>query len=405
MAERVDTPEQAEFREYCRNWLEQNRPEPPSFRLPISAIEVMTDDQRDYLQAWQKKCHAAGLVGTDYPVEYGGHGKKGMQAIAMQEMGRAGVPYMMNIIGLNMAAPTILVHGTEEQKRRFLPKLLSCEEIWCQGFSEPGAGSDLAGSQTSAVRDGDHWVINGHKVWTSLAHYASWMILLARSSNDDKYKGLSYFIVPIAGAKGVTVRPLIKITGETGFNEVLFEDLVVPDSLRLDEVGKGWNVAMTTLTYERGAAEGAGSGGGMSMDDRIRALVDLAKRTRRPGGKTAWDDAVVRDKVMQLAVRAEGFRQGSRRARVAGLCEQGQPLRIPLQQKVLTSELLQDMAAVALEIEGANSSLYLGDRRAPDGGQWPLAYLNSYGFTIAAGSNEIQRNILGERVLGMAKSK
>jgi alkylation response protein AidB-like acyl-CoA dehydrogenase len=403
MSERVDTPEQAEFREYCRRWLAENKPEAPSFRLPISAIEVMTEAQRDYLHRWQKSCHAAGLVGTDYPKEYGGHGHKGLQTIATQEMGRAGVPYMLNIIGLNMAAPTILVHGTEEQKRRYLPPLLSSDEIWCQGFSEPGAGSDLAGVQTSAVRDGDNWIINGHKVWTSLAHFASWMILLARTSSDDKYKGLSYYIAPIRGARGVTVRPLIKVTGETGFNEVLFEDVVVPDSLRLDEVGKGWNVAMTTLTYERGAAEGAGSGGGISMDERVRQLVSLAKRTKRPGGRTAWDDAVIRDKVMQLLVRGEGFRQTARRARVAGLCEE--PLRLPLQQKVLTSELLQDIAAVALEIAGPSSTLYLGDPAAPDGGQWPLAYLNSYGFTIAAGSNEIQRNILGERVLGMAKSK
>ncbi len=403
MADRVDTAEQSEFREYCRRWLDENRPKPPSFRLPLSAIEVMTENQFRYLHDWQKKCHAAGLVGTDYPKEYGGHGHKGFQQIATQEMGRAGVPYMLNVIGLGMAAPTILVHGTEEQKRRYLPPLLSSDEIWCQGFSEPGAGSDLANVQTSAVRDGDNWIINGHKVWTSLAHFASFMILLARTSSDDKYKGLTYYIAPIAGARGVTVRPLIKITGETGFNEVLFEDVTVPDNLRLDEVGKGWTVAMTTLTYERGAAEGAGSGGGMSLDERVRSLVELARGMRRPGGKTAWDDPVVRDKVMQLAIRAEGLRQTSRRARVEGLCSE--PLRLPLQQKVLSSELIQDIAATALEIEGAWSSLYLGDRRAPDGGQWPLAYLNSYGFTIAAGSNEIQRNILGERVLGMAKSK
>lgn len=403
MAERIDTPEQAEFREYCRKWLAENCPKPAPFRIPLSAIEVMTEEQRGYLHDWQKKCHAAGLVGTDYPKEYGGHGKTGMQSIASQEMGRAGVPYMFNIIGLNMAAPTILVHGTEEQKRRYLPALLSSDEIWCQGFSEPGAGSDLAGVQASAVRDGDNWVINGHKVWTSLAHFASWMIMLVRTSSDDKYKGLSYFIVPIKDAKGVTVRPLIKITGETGFNEVLFEDLVVPDTMRLDEVGKGWEVAMTTLTYERGAAEGAGSGGGTSMDERVRELVGLAKNSKRPAGKTAWDDAVLRDKIMQIAVRAEGMRQTSRRSRVKELCEN--PLRLPLQQKVQVSELLQDMAGLALEIAGPYSNLYLGDRRAPDGGQWPLAYLNSYGFTIAAGSNEIQRNILGERILGMAKSK
>jgi alkylation response protein AidB-like acyl-CoA dehydrogenase len=402
MAERKDTPEQAEFRDFARKWLAENKPAPPPFRLPLSPIEVMTEEQRAYLCAWQHKCHAAGLVGADYPKEYGGHGHKGFQSIASQEMGRANVPYMVNVIGLGMAAPTILNHGTDEQKRRYLPPLLAADEIWCQGFSEPNAGSDLANVQASAVRDGDNWIINGHKVWTSLAHFASWMIMLTRTSSDHKYNGLTYFIVPIAGAKGVTVRPLIKITGETGFNEVLFEDLVVPDTLRLDAVGKGWTVAMTTLLYERGAAEGAGSGGGTSLDETVKNLIALAKHTRR-NGKTAWDDAVVRDKVMQLAIRVEGMRQTHRRARIESLTEH--PMRIPLQAKLLVSELQQDIAKLAVEIEGPLASLYLGDRNAPDGGQWPLAYMNSYGFTIAAGSNEIQRNILGERVLGLAKSK
>jgi len=215
----------------------------------------MTEEQRVYLADWQYKCWETGLVGTDYPKQYGGGGHEKCQAVANQEMSRARVPYLLNVIGLGMAAPTILHHGTEEQKCRFLPKLLSCEEIWCQGFSEPGAGSDLASVQASAVRDGDNWILNGHKVWTSLAHFASWMIILLRTSNDHKYNGLSYFVTPVADTEGVTVRPLIKITGETGFNEVLFEDVVVPDNLRLDEVGKGWTVAMTTLTHERGAAE------------------------------------------------------------------------------------------------------------------------------------------------------
>ncbi len=392
----------SQFREYCRQWLTEHRPAPPPFRLPLSPIEVMTEEQRRYLSAWQKQCYEAGLIGCDYPKEYGGGGHRGFQSIATQELGRAGVPYMINIIGLNMAAPTILNHGTEEQKRRFLPPLFAADEIWCQGFSEPNAGSDLASVQASAVRDGDNWVVNGHKVWTSLAHFASWMIMLCRTSNDSKYEGLTYYIVPIANTKGVTVRPLIKITGETGFNEVLFEDVVVPDHLRVDAVGKGWTVAMTTLLYERGAAEGAGGGGGTSLDDRIQSLVALAKRMRRNGG-TAWDDPLVRDRVMQLAIRAEGLRQSQRRARVEPLTDH--PMRIPLQSKVQVSELLQDIAAAALEIEGPHASLYVGDPQAPDGGQWPLAYLNSYGFTIAAGSNEIQRNILGERVLGLAKSK
>jgi alkylation response protein AidB-like acyl-CoA dehydrogenase len=381
MSEKKDTAEQAEFREYCRRWLAGNRPEAPPFRLPQNAIEVMTEEQRRYLCAWQKRCYEAGLIASDYPKEYGGHGHQGFQRIASAELSRAGVPYFINVIGLGMAAPTILHHGTEEQKRRFLPKLFSADEIWCQGFSEPGSGSDLAGAQTFAERRGDVWVVNGHKVWTSLAHFASWMILLARTSRDDKYKGLSYFIVPIAGTRGVTVRPLIKMTGETGFNEVLFEDLEIGDDLRVDEVGKGWAVAMTTLLHERGAAESAGGGGGESFDDRIQALIDLAKKTRRDDG-IAWDDPVLRDRVTKLLVRTEGLKQTARRARVEALVEH--PMRLPLQTKLLFSELAQDLAAVALEIEGIRSSLYLGDENAPDEGRWPLSYMNSYGMTIAA---------------------
>lgn len=397
-----DTPEQAEFRNHCRRWLADNRPPAPPERLPEHAIEVMTETARQYLCTWQKRCYEAGLVACDFPVEYGGGGHDGFQRIANQEMSTAGVPFLINVIGLSMAAPTILNHGTEEQKRRYLPPLFSADEIWCQGFSEPNAGSDLASVQASAVRDGDNWVINGHKVWTSLAHFASWMILLARSSNDHKYNGLTYFIAPIANTPGVTVRPLIKVTGQTGFNEVLFEDAVIPDSMRVDDVGNGWKVAMTTLTYERGAAEGAGSGGGGGFDERITGLIALAKKTRR-GGKTAWDDPVLRDRVMEIVVRAAGLRQGARRSRVPALVDD--PMRLPLQGKVLVTELMQDAAAVALEIEGAHGSLYVKDANAPDAGEWPLAYMNSYGMTIAAGTSEVQRNILGERILGLAKSK
>jgi alkylation response protein AidB-like acyl-CoA dehydrogenase len=402
MAEKRDTPEQAEFREYARRWLKEHRPAAPSFRLPEYAIEVMTEEQRRYLCFWQKQCYEAGLVACDVPKAYGGGGHSGFQRIANQELATAGVPYLINVIGLSMAGPTILHHGTEEQKRRYLPPLFAADEIWCQGFSEPNAGSDLASVQTAAVRDGDNWIINGHKVWTSLAHFATWMILLARHSSADKYGGLTYFICAIAGARGVTVRPLIKMTGQTGFNEVLFEDVVVPDALRVDAVGNGWQVAMTTLTHERGAAESAGSGGGTSLEDRIAALIALAKKMKR-NGKPAWEDPVIRDRLMQLAVRVEGFRQTFRRARVAGLTDH--PMRIPLSSKLLLSEITQDLGAAALEIEGAHGSLYLRDERAPDAAEWPLSYMNSYGITIAAGTSEIQRNILGERVLGLAKTK
>jgi alkylation response protein AidB-like acyl-CoA dehydrogenase len=395
------SPEHREFGEYARRWLAENAPPPPPERLPITPIEVMTVGQRDYLQAWQRKCYDAGLVGADYPKDYGGHGHTGFQRIANQEMNRAGVPFLINIVGLSMAAPTILQHGTEEQKRKFIPGCLSGEEIWCQGFSEPGAGSDLANQRTSAVQDGEDWIINGHKVWTSLGHFAKWMILVTRTSKDHKYDGLTYFLCPIAGQPGVTVRPLVKITGETGFNEVFFEDVRIPDAYRLDDVGKGWAVAMTTLLAERGASEGAGSGGG-GGDSAIRDLIELARSTWRNGALAA-DDPVTRDAIMQRAIVGEGMRQNAKRARVPALCDH--PMRLPLQQKLTGSEFQQDNARLGVEIAGAHSTLYKRDPRAPQAGHWPLAYLNSYGNTIAAGTNEIQRNILGERVLGLPKTK
>ena len=263
MEGRRDTPEQAEFREYCPALAAgepaagavvpparaRHRGDDRGAAAPTSAPGRRSVTTPAWSAATTRRNTAAAAT-------------RGSSASPTRRCRLAGVPYLINVIGLSMAAPTILHHGTEEQKRRYLPPLLSAEEIWCQGFSEPNAGSDLASVQTSAVRDGDNWIINGHKVWTSLAHFASWMILLARHSNADKYNGLTYFICPIAGAPGVTVRPLIKITGQTGFNEVLFEDAVIPDTLRVDEVGKGWQVAMTTLLHERGAAESAGSGGG-----------------------------------------------------------------------------------------------------------------------------------------------
>jgi len=393
--------EEREFQEYARGWLAENAPPPSPERLPILPIEVMTTTQRDYLVDWQRKCFDAGLVGADIPSEYGGGGHQGFQRIANQEMGRAGTPFMINIVGLNMAVPTILVHGTEEQKKKFIRPALRGDEIWCQGFSEPGAGSDMANQQTMAVPQGDGWVVNGHKVWTSLGHFAQWMILLARTSRDHKYDGLTYFLSPIEGHPGVTVRPLVKMTGESGFNEVLFEDAVIADALRLDDVGKGWTVAMTTLTYERGAAESAGGTSGERVPP-IRQLIDLARKSFR-NGVPAIEDPATRDAIVQRAIVAEGIRQNGRRARVPALCDH--PMRLPLQSKVTGSEFSQDNAKLGVEIAGAHGTLYKLDRNAPDEGHWPLAYMNSYGHTIAAGTNEIQRNILGERVLGLAKSK
>jgi len=396
----ASTPEQQEFREYARRWIAENRPEAPSFRLPLSPLEVMHQAQLDYLRAWQGKCYQAGLIGCDYPKECGGGGHKGFQRIASQELARANVPFFVNIVALNMAAPTILHHGTAEQKKRFIPGCLSAEEIWCQGFSEPGAGSDLANAQTFAEKRGDHWIVNGHKVWTSLGRFSQWMILLARTSREAKHGGLTYFIAPIEGAEGVTVRPLVKITGESGFNEVLFEDVKIPDSLRLDDVGKGWTVAMTTLLHERGAAETANAG--VRLTSHTDRLIELAKQVER-GGTLAANDPVTRDQIMQLVITAEALQVSGLRARVPALCDH--PMRIPLQGKVSVSELEQDVGRLGCDLAGPFGQLYKLDERAPDEAHFPHLYMNSYGFTIAAGTSEIQRNILGERVLGLPKTK
>lgn len=411
-AQRKDTPEQAEFRAHCQEWLADNHPGRPTVKLPQGALELSDPEALAWLQQWQKSAYDAGLIGCDYPKEVGGGGKTDCQAIANQEMVRAKTPYLPNIIGMGMAAPTIFFHAQEEVKAELLPGLLSGEEIWCQGFSEPGAGSDLANQQTFAERDGDNWVINGHKVWTSLAHFAKWMILLCRTSKDDKYNGLSYFVVPIKEAlgNGVTVRPLIKMTGETGFNEVIFDNLVVSDRYRLDEVGAGWKVAMTTLAHERGAGPlVTPSSGGMPLEEEegaqtnsAMALAQLAKQQPRDD-KTAADDPLIRDEIVKMMIRQEAFRQNQRRANVQSLVDH--PMRIPLQFKLVSTEINQDLQKVAYEVQGAASTLYVNDENAPAGGQWPLAYMNSFGVTIAAGANEVQRNILGERVLGLPKSK
>ncbi len=408
----AETKQQQEFREYCRDWLASNHPGKPPVALPVSALNLSTPAQLEWLQAWQKSAYEAGLVGCDYPAEYGGGGKQNCQAIANREMHRAKTPYLPNIVGMGMAGPTILHHAREEVKKELLPPLLSAEHMWCQGFSEPGAGSDLANQQTFAERNGDDWVINGHKVWTSLAHFADWMILLCRTSKDDKYNGLSYFVVPIKPAlgNGVTVRPLIKMSGETGFNEVLFDNYRVSDTYRLDEVGTGWKVAMTTLTHERGASELVNpASGGMPLGEEsaidtgsVESLIELSK-TQYRNGKSAADDPAIRDQLMQLMIRQEAKSQTTRRGTIPALTDH--PTRIPLQGKVVNSELTQDIAALSYEIQGAYSTLSMADTQAPVGGKYSNAYMNSFGSTIAAGTSEVQRNILGERVLGLPKSK
>ena len=270
-----------------------------------------------------------------------------------------------------------------------------------KGFSEPGAGSDLASLQTSAVKEGDHWVINGSKVWTSLGHFAKYMLLLARNDKTDKYGGITYFLADM-DQPGVSVKPIHKMTGESGFNEVFLDNAIVEDNLRVGNVGDGWKVAMATLTSERGAGVGVGAVASESPTLVMAQVIELAKTTRR-NGRSVWDDPVWRDRLVKMYERTEAAVQNSRRARLKAL--NGGAMRIPLQGKVVGSEISQELHHIALGILGLKSSLYVRDAHAADDGKWPLGYMNSYTGTISGGSSEIQRNILGERVLGLPKTK
>lgn len=411
---KADTPEQEEFRAYCREWLSKNRPDPAP--APAKDRSKAKDGQKTrpapvYSATWQKLAYEGGLVGCDYPKEYGGGGHTDCQRIANEEMQRAECPGFASYTALQMGTATLLTHGSEYLKKRFIPKMFSGEEMWCQGFSEPNAGSDIANQETFAEKRGDNWVINGQKVWTSGAVGSDWMILLTRTDRSHKHKGLTYFVCPMKEnlGKSVEIRPLVKITGETGFNEVFLKDVTVPDKYRLGEEGEGWAVAMTTLMYERDAgtmlSPTSGARAASSESDRPISetpIIRLAKAASR-NGKTAADDPVIRDRIVQLMIRQAGLTQTNRRAGVKGLVDH--PSRISLQVKLVFSEIDQDLAALAIDIGGVGSTLRPADKNAPMRGIWPHQYIDSFSMTISQGTSEIQRNQIGERVLGMPKSK
>lgn len=403
MTESETTEEGAlqEFRQEVREWVAANRPKPPPFKLPQSFLEVESDEQFAYLRDWQRKVYDAGYLGYDVPTEYGGRGiDRDRYRVVAQEMGRARAPFFVNFIGLYWAGPTILRCGTEEQKKRCLPPLLRGDEIWCQGFSEPEFGSDLAALQTRAVRDAQGWRVTGHKVWTTLAHVSKWMILLARTDPAaQKYAGLSYFLFPM-DAPGVTVQPLVKMTGEGGFNQVILEDAPMPADALVGREGQGWEIAMTTLLFERGASEGSGRDRATIFMEQLKRIVALAKRT----GSTRPLDPVLEDRLAALYIEAQAQGLCAIRSGVRGLNEE-RPFALRFMTKLVGSEWNQRLTELACEMLGPDAAYWLGDKDAPDRAEWPRAFLNSFGMTIGGGTSEIQRNILGERILGLPKSK
>jgi alkylation response protein AidB-like acyl-CoA dehydrogenase len=382
------------FRKELRTWLEKNAPE-----RGLEALDgFIEEDEQDWPKrvAWHKKLHSGGWVGISWPKEYGGRGATVMQTIVYnQELKRVHAPAPYIGSGTSLVGPTLMHWGTEEQKKRFLPKILSADEIWCQGYSEPNAGSDLASLSTRAVEEGDDFVVNGQKVWTSSAQHADWIFLLARTDPDaPKHKGISYLLIDMH-SPGITVRPLVQMTGARGFNEVFFTDVRVPRKNLVGTKNQGWQVAITTLMFERSG------GGGRDTHGQVRELVRLAKTIDR-NGRTAWEDSSVRQKLAEFACEAKaltytGLRQLTRQLKGLPPGPEGSMM------KLCGSELNLRLQAYAMELLGSYSQLEQKSPFAKDDGKWLLGMLASRGGTIAAGSNQIQHNIIGERVLGLPK--
>ncbi|MFT6956890.1 MAG: alkylation response protein AidB-like acyl-CoA dehydrogenase [Halieaceae bacterium] len=390
------------FRTQVSAWMKDNNPADPGFLLPQTFMEVGTEQQLDFLREWQHKVWSAGYLGMAWPKEFGGGGVDPVfQNIVDTEMRRHAVPICFNIIGLGWAGPLINDIGTQEQKHQYLKGILSGEDIWCQGFSEPDHGSDLGNAQIKAVRDGDDYVVNGTKIWTTMGNYAKYMILLARTNpnTERKYDGLSFFLSPMK-IEGVDPRPIRKITGEYGFTETFFTDARIPADCIMGEEGQGWKVAMQTLQYERGAE--AGSAGGMAfirivIDDMISQLSDVSR-----DGQPVLEDAVARDELVKLIIEEKALALGDKRAAIAALTTD-YPHSLPLSSKLRMSEHSRRMRQSAISMQGAAGSLYVGDDQARQGGFWQRAYFNSFSATIGGGTSQVQSNIIAEHILGLPK--
>ena len=379
-----DTPQEAAFREEARAWLAQNVPTGEDF----DGLDEMARSK-----LWQKRKYDAGWACIRWPKEYGGRGASAIeQVIYNQEEAKHGVlPGGVFSIGQGMAAPTMMTWATEEQKRRYVPKLASGEEIWCQLFSEPAGGSDLAALRTKAEQDGDDWVINGQKIWTSGAHYADYGILVVRTDpNVPKHKGLSYFFLSMK-SPGIETRPIKQLSGDADFNEVYFTDVRIPDSQRLGAVGQGWQVSITTLMNER-LALGAGGGG------NFHSLVKLAQ-TVTIDDKPAIEDSAVRARLADWYCKRSGLKYTGYRALTA-LSKGETPGPENSIGKLVGAPMAQDMASFAMDLMEMSGAVWEGDYSDPSG-LFPLNFMAVPGIRIAGGTDEIMANIIAERVLGM----
>ena len=399
----VDPKDLAAFEADADAWFKENVVRDPGFMLPLTFMEVGTDQQFNFLRDWQNKVYEAGYLGAAWPKDFGGGGlDQAFQNAATRAMRRHHGPIMLNAIGLNWTGPLLLNMGSEDHKKAHLKGILSAEDIWCQGFSEPGNGSDLGNAQTRAVRDGDHYVVNGSKIWTTLGRYAKYMILLARTdpNTPKKYDGLSFFLAPMK-IPGVETNPIKKLTGEHGFTQTFFTDARIPATGLMGVEGGGWKVAMRTLEFERGT-RGGQAGGYVAVGSNAFEVLDLAKRMTR-SGKPVLDDPQVADQMVEFLMEIQALSLNGQRTQVPNLVAD-HPQGIPLASKLMGTEMSRRLNEFAIRLTGARGAYYVGEEEAVDQGVWARAYLNSFSATIGGGTSQIQANIVGEHVLGLPKS-
>jgi alkylation response protein AidB-like acyl-CoA dehydrogenase len=375
------SPNEQAFRDELRDWLADNLPgeEPPGGDDEFDAVF-------EFRKQWQAKLHAAGYAGLSWPEEYGGRGATLIeQAIFGEEMARAKAPSTANVLGLVMGGPVVIAHGNEEQKNRYLEPILSAEEIWCQGFSEPESGSDLASLKTRAVKDDGGWRVTGQKVWTTIAQYAKWCMLVARTDQDaPKHKGLTYFLLDM-DQEEVQVRPLRQITGESEFNELFIEEAYIPDENVVGEVGEGWAVAITTLMHERA---GLGAAAAASVKISLGQLIELAQE------RGVEDDPVIRQKIAGLLIETEALRLNAWRG-LDSIMKTGIPGPEGSLPKLQWSAVNQGLTELAVDI--------LGEEGALRDSHWTYRFLRARANSIEGGTTEILKNIIAERVLNLPK--
>ena len=382
---------EARFQREVHDWLVANLPDgwgTPAYRKPEEPAEKVR-----FARWWQGKLHEGGWAGLHWPREYGGRGATPIeQFLFAEEYTRTGAPSMIDIgVGPALVGPTLIHHGTEQQKRRFLRPILTGEEVWCQGFSEPNAGSDLAACRTRAELRGEVFHVTGQKIWTSYARFADWCILVVRTDvHAPKHQGLSFLLVDMK-SPGITIRPLIEMTGVAWFNEVFFDDVRVPREHMVGELNQGWQIAITTLAHERG-----GSAPHARLAGEMRDVLDLARRlgTARDA---RWRQRLAQSFIETEILRLLAYKQ------VTDLMREGHPGPEGSYLKLVWSETDVRMKELALEMEGPYGALARGSRQAIDGGRWEYEYLWSRAATIYAGTSEVQRNVIAQRVLGLPR--